>query len=435
MILKDSFGSVRPYTRHTISCPHRHNPEHNACRCPKWLYEYRKGQRPKRYSLTTPSWVEAQRIASKKLRGFDPEIAEARSIQQGREQRQMSVHDACQLWIVRTEREFGSDGTLPQYKSLMKKMKRWAREQGIEFIQEITALQLEAWYSSVDWVRHADTTRKQRWGVLRSMFAFLHERGVIEHNPIAAIKSIRLSRGHVQGPFSDQQVSEIFQHLRDVERPRIHAKDADVYAARLNAFLMLLLHTGCDLIDAVLFNQEQVKHSTIDGREIPVRRYYRQKTQNRSKVLAVIPLTEQVAQTLRDVPVLDGNPEGMPFRSSGSEVRSDVHLWSRRIARLLKLAGIQYVELPDRDSRGHRRQKKANAKQFRHTFAVRQLRSGQRPEEVAKMLGHVDTAMIRKHYAPWVRELDEAHIRTVIRKWDEDAKPTNRRRGTRRTSK
>jgi hypothetical protein len=33
------------------------------------------------------------------------------------------------------------------------------------------------------------------------------------------------------------------------------------------------------------------------------------------------------------------------------------------------------------------------------------------------MLGHVDTTMIRKHYAPWVKELDEAHVREVVNGW------------------
>jgi integrase len=59
-------------------------------------------------------------------------------------------------------------------------------------------------------------------------------------------------------------------------------------------------------------------------------------------------------------------------------------------------------------------QKAANVKQLRHTFAVRQLKAGQRPEEVARMLGHVDTDMVRKHYAPWVADLDKAHIMRVL---------------------
>jgi integrase len=41
----------------------------------------------------------------------------------------------------------------------------------------------------------------------------------------------------------------------------------------------------------------------------------------------------------------------------------------------------------------------ANAKQLRHTFAVRMLKQGKRTENVAKMLGHVGDEMVRKHYA------------------------------------
>jgi integrase len=420
MILKSAFGSVRPYTRHINSCAYRNSPDHTVCKCPKWLYEYRKGEKPKRYTLNTPSWAEAQRIADKTWRGFDPEIAEARAAKAKQQEMAMTVADACRLWITRTESQFGSDcGSLPQYKSLMKKLEDWAAGQGIEYVQNITPLQLQMWYSSRDWLRYAAPTRSQRWGILRSMFTFLRERGVIENSPIAAIKPIRLSGEHVQGPYTDEQITRIFAHVRDTTPPKSDLEDQAVYIDRLNAFLLLLLHTGCDVVDAVLFDQNQIEPLSVDGRVISVFRYHRQKTRHKdSNVLAVIPLQEHVVRTLREVPSLAENPNDMPFRSNASDIRSDVHLWSRRIGRVLKAAGIRYVELPDKDLHGRKRQKKANAKQFRHTFAVRQLRSGQRPEEVARMLGHVDTTMVRKHYAPWVPELDHAHIRTVIQKWD-----------------
>jgi integrase len=80
--------------------------------------------------------------------------------------------------------------------------------------------------------------------------------------------------------------------------------------------------------------------------------------------------------------------------------------------------GVEWVELP-RVAKGRTRRKKANTKQLRHTFAVRQLKRGQRPEEVARMLGHVGTTVVYRHYAPWVKELDDAHIRrvTAIGSW------------------
>jgi integrase len=417
VILKSSFGSVKPYTRHTTSCLHRDSPDHNKCRCPKWLYEYRKGQRPKRYSLNTPSWADALEKATETLRSFDLEIAELRAKEEKRQQKLVTVADACDLWIKRTEREFGESGSLDQYKSLMRKVNRWAAAHGIEHIQEITPLQLEKWYSSQDWIRHAETTRKQRWGVLRSMFAFLQERGVIEQSPIAAIRAIRLSSEHVQGPYTDEQVKRIFAHVQDSVPPTVSIEEKKVYPARLNAFLLLLLHTGCDVIDAILFRQDQIQDVEVNGRVVPVYRYFRQKTRHKdSKVQAVIPLLTEVARALRAVPTLPGNPEGMPFRKPAVDERTEVHLWSRRIKSILRRAKIEYVELP-RDSKGRSRRKRANAKMFRHTFAVRQLVAKQRVEEVARMLGHVDTTMVRRHYAPWVEERDIAHVTAVVEKW------------------
>jgi integrase len=109
----------------------------------------------------------------------------------------------------------------------------------------------------------------------------------------------------------------------------------------------------------------------------------------------------------------------MPFRSRATENRDhDVHLWSRRILRALKAAGVTAVVLPTRDARGKQRTKNANAKMMRHTFAVQQLRSGQRPEEVARMLGHVDATMVRRQYAPFVKGLEDAHIRRAIGEWE-----------------
>jgi integrase len=117
----------------------------------------------------------------------------------------------------------------------------------------------------------------------------------------------------------------------------------------------------------------------------------------------------------------------MPFRTEGIHQRSGPGIWSHRISRLLKEAGIYEVSLPGKDKKGRARTKNANVKMFRHTFAVQQLRAGVRPEQVAKMLGHVDTTMIRKHYAPWVEELDTAHVRMIVETTaDNSAKPNRR---------
>ncbi|MFL6428708.1 MAG: tyrosine-type recombinase/integrase, partial [Acidobacteriaceae bacterium] len=283
---KDSHGSVRPYTRHSADCTHPAN--HNTCSCPKWLYVYNASTGKKsRKSLNTPSWAEANKIASDTLEGLNPKLAAANAVTEKHDRQRMTVADACDLWIDRTQREFGDDGVLPQYKSLMVKFKSWAESHGITHVQDITALQLERWYSSADWLRHADTTRQQRWGVLRSMFSFLKKRGVIDESPIADIKAVRPSKDHVQGPYTDEQVTKLLAAVETATPDNINLEERKVYARRLRAFVNLLLNTGCDVVDGVLFDQTRLKKTVIDGREIYVYRYHREKT----GVLAVIPVS------------------------------------------------------------------------------------------------------------------------------------------------
>ena len=80
-------GKLNPYTRHLEGCQ---DPELNSCSCPKWLYENKKGDKPRRYALNTNSWAEAKEITSRTLRGFDPERLQ---------QVECSAHRACQTRI------------------------------------------------------------------------------------------------------------------------------------------------------------------------------------------------------------------------------------------------------------------------------------------------------------------------------------------------
>lgn len=398
-VLKSAYGSVRPYTRHQRSCPHRLEKDYNACSCSKWLYIRERGKKKKRISLTTPSFTEAQQIAADRLRAMDPEIAAARAASREETPESTPLQAACDLWLKRTEREHGKAGSYEQYAVVSKQLQEWAKDQGIEIIQEITTGKLDTWYSSRRWTKLAASTRRQRWVMVRTLFRFWHERGLLRHNPAAAVKPVKKMGDHVQGPYTTVQADAV---LRQVN-----------HDPRLRAFVLLLLRGGCDVIDAVLFTQSQISDMNIGGQTISVYRYRRTKTD----VEAVVPLDPETVAVLRSVPVLPENPPGMPFRDPRLELRSDRSVWSGRVREALKLAKVRWVELPTRDDRGQPRRKAANCKQFRHTFAVQQLVAGQRPEEVAKMLGHVSADMVRVYYAPWVRELDTAHISRVVGHW------------------
>jgi integrase len=403
----NQYGSVRAYTRHTSECPAE--KADNSCRCAKWLYTYNKstGQKRRR-SLNTPSWLEAQGKAEKELEGMNPEIAAARAQISKRGSGLVTVADACQLWVDRTINRYGEEASVvKQYQTLKAMMVRWADAHGICHIQEVEALQLERWYASADWRKLSPTTRSQRWGCVRSMFHFFEERGLFTKSPAAAIKALRPEAPHAQGPYSDEQIKTIMASVEASVPFNLPMHQRATYAPRIRAFMSLLLETGCDVSDAVQFRPDQLESMKVGKRKIDVYRYERQKT----GIGATIPISAALAKALRKIPLEAGTTEAMPFRTTGLSLKMDQKRWSNRVNGVIEAAGVKDVKLPD----GSR--KDANVKQFRHTAAVRWLTQGQRPEEVARMLGHVDTEMVRKHYAPWCPRLDEAHIHRVVALW------------------
>lgn len=403
---KNSYGTCRPYTRHLISCDHRTDADYNACACPKWLYLRKSGEQPRRYSLSTPSWAEAQEIAIRTLEELNPVVAAAREKVEEKQRRLMSVKDASELWLQRCLRQHGR--IYAQYQTVANMLRRWAGDHGIEDVQSISALGLEKWYGGHEWLALAETTRRQRWIDLRSLFSYLRDCGIVTENPAAKVKPIRPTRDHRQGPYSDQQVDAILAHVGDNLPDAI---EPTTYIQRLRTFIELLLNTGCDVVDAVRHTGDRIEDLVVDGETVSVYRYKRTKT----RVAAVIPLPAAVAAALRSIPRFPENPTDLPFRDPRVDLVSDRAAWSRRVKRVLKAAGVEWVLLSGTDDNGRPRRKEANSKQFRHTFAVRQLCAGQRPEEVARELGHSGTDLIYRHYAPWIKDMDMAHIARIVR--------------------
>jgi hypothetical protein len=211
-LLKSAYGTVRPYTRHATGCTH--HSDDNSCVCPKWLYVFSTATKEKRrYTLNTPSWAEALREASDALRGLDPEIAASRGKVQDTPT-PLTVHEAMRLWVARTENKLGKDAsTIGQYRHLEELVSEWARANNIKYAKDITSHQLEKWYASQEWTRLAPTTRKQRWAVLRVMFAHMVRVKAISESPADPIEAANVTSDHVQGPYTDTQVKAILAHV------------------------------------------------------------------------------------------------------------------------------------------------------------------------------------------------------------------------------
>jgi site-specific recombinase XerD len=418
--LKNPYGSVKPYTRHEADCEHKSDPDHNDCRCAKWLYVNQRGTKPYRKSLKDPSWASAMGKAQEALDGFHPEIAEARSKQQAEAQREVeektTIEEAVQMWLDRTEHMYGRGGTYDQYRSLFNRLVCYVDKQNlgkpqaerIARIRQLTPDFCTKWYQS--W-RYSNTVMRQRWGVVRSFFNYLHQQGKIAVNPAITIKAVPRARTYSNVPFSDHHYRDILNCTAKIEDAVARTSDTKVYRGRLYIFIELLRWTGMDIGDAV-----QYRPAMLDARG--VLRYIRTKT----GVQAVIPLADlapHMIELLKEIPLAPGSIPDMPFRYAENDLASDVHNWSRRIRRVLDGAGVVEVQLVEKsgvpafDRNGNPIMKATNAKMFRHTFAVNCLIDGIPKDNLARMLGHVGTEMIDKHYAPWVKGLDDAHILKV----------------------
>lgn len=432
--LKNRFGVVRVYTRHISSCKHASDPKHNSCSCPKWAYEHRKAGERKRYSLNTPSFAEAITLAADTLRGWDPEIAANREEKAKRQSTNKTVEEAIQLWIDRTKNRFGEDaGIVAQYRSTF----GWRDDQGnargnlltfveaynrkhpktpIQTIRDITPLIAQELQNSLAERYASDDTRKQRWGTVRSFFSFLHSLGVVTENPVANIAAGKAKQEFANVPYTDKQFTRILNEADWYVDDRVRDGEKEVYCRRSRLFLEMLRYTGMDVSDAVMFQPSMIADELVDGKVVHVLRYRRKKT----NVQAVVVLSGGLAGRLRNTPAGPSAMEDRPFRYKGNLLSSDVHNWGRRIAKLISLAKIGKVQLMKRDgtmaldSSGNAKTHNPNVKMLRHTFAVGELLKGRKPEVVAKQLGHVDTDMVFRHYAPWCAARDTQHIREQL---------------------
>jgi site-specific recombinase XerD len=456
-ILKNQYGSVKPYTRHTAACIKHisdltaqlkkskgqeraairkeldaaaENPD--GCSCPKWLYVRESGEPDVRYTLNTPSWTEALERATDKLKTLDPEIAASREAIAKQERERKTVYEAINLWLDRSRTKLGEEShTVLQYRSLFGWVKdgvkrgamlRYAAEHHLDYIDEFTPQVCQQWLESKYFTKKKAVTASNDWGVVRGFFKYLVELDVLAKSPVAAIEKPSSGDTFAHSPYTDAQYQSLLDNIDGHIEDRLCDGEDVVFCVRVRTFLELLRWTGMDIVDAIQFRPtDQLEDIQIDGADVHVLRYRRTKTQHRKRAVeSVIPIPETLAKALRTVPTLQDCVTGQPFRYRGNTLHSDSQKWSRRLHRLIKRAKIGDIPLqrsngsPALDEHGYQLTTSPDVKMLRHTFVVGELEKGVPKETVAKELGHADTKMIDNHYGPWTKGRDLAHIRDVV---------------------
>jgi site-specific recombinase XerD len=316
----------------------------------------------------------------------------------------VTVRQACDLWRQQMQGQLGKT-TYKSYSVPAKKLESWAKDLDVVSIREITSRHLAEWYESGSWLDLAWQTRRQRWVVIRSMFRWWRDIGILERNPAARLPPVRPGGRHVHGPFCESQVQAILEEV---------AGDP-----LLRAFVLLLLHSGCDLIDAVLFNPARIEDLRVGEEMVSVYRYLRRETGLEVK----IPLPRDVVSVLRSIVPRGREAGSLPFRRGIITLAANEERWTVRVQKAMRRAGVEWIELPIWGGGGERKRRRANCRQFRHHFAVQQLQAGQTPEEVARRLGSTDVDLVRKQYAVWIK-MQQRQAR-IERSRDDDQSPEN----------
>jgi integrase len=208
--------------------------------------------------------------------------------------------------------------------------------------------------------------------VLHRIFSFAVEREYIRKNPVAATNRNAIA-GKTQ-PFSPDEVTAM------LTTPYLADKHY------LRAIALLFLHTGLRIGDVI-----ELKKADVDGEYLGM-------TARKNNQALRLPLSSELRESLN-----------IHFAHQLPEQKQSVYLFTtangsrmvgldKHLRRLFAAAGI---------AGGH-------AHRFRDTFSVELLKQGASLYDVAKLLG-IDVAVVAKHYAPYVKELQERGRQLVSR--------------------
>ena len=140
------------YTRHTADCPKRNDRYWKRCTCRKALYIYENGH-DRKLSGKTRSWEQAETSAQIERDRRDPA---KRLLQEIKEQevqklslqleKNITVEDASDQWYA--TKKFKTSQTSSIYGRAARRIKTWAKDQGIINLADVTPAKLEQWKSA-----------------------------------------------------------------------------------------------------------------------------------------------------------------------------------------------------------------------------------------------------------------------------------------------
>jgi integrase/recombinase XerD len=363
------------FRRHEKTCDHRNEGRsYRRCRCAIWV-DGMVGGLEIRKSLHIRDWDKAQGI----VRRWEDEGKRADEV------KPITVTEACDKFIADAEARGLREPTLYKYRLLFRRLQDFAATGGIKCICEC----------DLDWLRgfratwpNKNIAARKKLEALRAFFRFCHDSEWVPNNPASKLKAPKTNDPPTM-PFSPQEVTRILSACDQYRGGR--GQWGRVNAQRLRALVLLIRFSGLRIRDAVTLRKDRISNSKL--------MLYTAKT----GTPVYCPLPDSV---IAELEIARGTSPEFYFWSGEGKPKSCVGDWQRSLKKLFILAGV-----PD----GH-------AHRFRHTFATDLLLAGVPLDRVATLLGHTNSKITERHYAPWIRARQEQLEADVRRVWNDQPK-------------
>jgi len=379
--------TVTVYTRHKRTCPLKNEPLTKKCECPKWLYTYANGK-GHRKSSKSASWKKAEEmVVAERERLRTGDLAPVKGV---------TVVSALEQWLASFKGE-RSLSTTETYKLYTDKIARWATDNGIELLKDVTRTQLSQWRGA--WgkapflpdgsPRRLDdrigaTTQSQFLGYLKRFFFWAEGDGLLPEDPARHLSGIK-SEGAKTVPLDQEQFKQV---MSAVERLRN-------WGTELKAIFLVQRWTGLRIIDVLMLRRDALIANRLSL------------TVKKTKKQASPILPPHVIEALEAVrPQAAVHPDFF-FWDPARDLENLETQWLARIGRLNKDLNLVYPRQHAKAGQPMR----LKSHMLRDTFAVEMLLARVPLEKVSRLLGHKSIRVTEIYYAHWtedrLKQLDE----------------------------
>ena len=320
------------------------------------------------------------------------------SLGAARESQSIAIEDAVGAFMRDIGARNWQEATKRKFRTLLQdRLVGYCRQHGYRLLRELdlnAATEFRATWQD------APLTALKNIERLRAFYRFCLDREWVTGNPAAKLK-VKVTVEEKE-PFTPEEFERImvategYRYGRGPTDPR--------KAAELQAFILVLRHSGLRISDTVKLERTQLVPGTdSDGYALMVQ-------QQKVRRTVYIPLPDgrdglpDVVGTLQALPLHD---EKYFFWNGTGDIERAVNNWRSCLTRVFRVAETQIGSRKPFSCKPH-------PHRFRHTFAAGYLNAGVPIETVSLLLGHASVKVTEKHYAKF-NQARQARIEEAVR--------------------